>query len=159
MKRIGHTRIDDRLIHGQIVASWIQSLGCRTIVVADDEAAGDSLQLMLLELAVPPGIELKVLSIADAAAFITGDKADNAKVLLILRGVESALALIRQGVKMDEINVGNVSANAQRTKYSKSIFLDSQDVAHFKELAAAGIHLEVRVVPGEKAVDLLSMIK
>lgn len=159
MDKIGHVRIDDRLIHGQIVASWISVLGCNTIVVADDKAAGDPLQSMLLEMAVPPGIKLKILKVADAAAWLNSPEAERPRTLMVLRDVVSALALVDQGVELDEINVGNVSANPKKTKYSKSVWLDEQDIENFRSLRDKGIYLEVRVVPSEKGTDLFSMVK
>ena len=78
---------------------------------------------------------------------------------MVLRDVVSALALVDQGVELDEINVGNVSANPKKTKYSKSVWLDEQDIENFRSLRDKGIYLEVRVVPSEKGTDLFSMVK
>ena len=158
MERIGHIRIDDRLIHGQIVASWISVLGCSTIVVADDKAAGDPLQSMLLEMAVPPGITLKVLNLENAASWLNDPGVERSMVLVVLRNVESALALVDKGVEVEEINVGNVSADPKKTKYSKSVWLDQTDIENFQKLKDKGIYLEVRVVPSEKGTDLFSLL-
>lgn len=159
MDKIGHVRIDDRLIHGQIVASWISALNCTTIVVADDKAAGDPLQNMLLGMAVPPGIALKILPVAEAAAYLKGPSVNGSKLLVIVRNVFSALALAEQGVELEKINVGNVSADPKKIKYSKSVWLDEADIACFTKLRDRGIYMEVRVVPGEKGTDLFSMLK
>lgn len=158
MGKIGHVRIDDRLIHGQIVAAWLSVLGSSTIVVADDKAAGDDLQKMLLEMACPPGIALKILTVAEAAAWLNGPEANPAKTLVVLRNVVSALALVESGVSVEEINVGNVSSSAGKTKYSKSVWLDEADIANFARLKEKGVYLEVRVVPNEKATELFALI-
>lgn len=158
MEKIGHVRIDDRLIHGQIVASWINVLRCNTIVVADDKAAGDSLQSMMLQMACPPNIQLKIMKIADAAAYLMDPATDRAKLLVIVRNVAGALALTEHDVGIDEINVGNVSSGAGRKKFSKSVWLNETEIADFRKLHSRGIALEVRVVPSEKATDLMSMI-
>lgn len=159
MEKIGHVRIDDRLIHGQIVASWISVLSCTTIVVADDKAAEDPLQSMMLEMAVPPGIKLRILKVADAAAFLNDPSVNRPKLLVIVRNVASALALVEQGVEVEEINVGNVSASPKKTKYALSVWLDEADIADFTKLRDRGIYLEVRVVPGDKGINLFSMLK
>ena len=78
---------------------------------------------------------------------------------MVLRNVESALALVENGVAIEEINVGNVSANARKTKYSKSVWLDEADIANFARLKEKGIYLEVRVVPNEKGTELFSLIE
>ena len=158
MGKIGHVRIDDRLIHGQIVAAWLSALGSSTIVVADDKAAADPLQKMLLEMACPPGIALKIIPVAEAAAWLNAPGTDLSKVLVVVRDVTSALALVENGVELTEINVGNVSSSPKKTKYSKSVWLDETDIANFKTLKEKGIYLEVRVVPNEKGTDLFSLI-
>lgn len=159
MEKIGHMRIDDRLIHGQIVASWISVLGCTAIVVADDKAAGDPLQSMLLEMAVPPGIQLKVLRVENAAAYLNSPAVHRPKLLVIVRNVCSALELVEHGVEVEEINVGNVSADPKKTKYAMSVWLDEMDIANFTRLRDKGIHLEVRVVPSDKGMNLFSLLK
>ena len=74
-------RIDDRLIHGQIVASWIASLNCNRIIVADDKAAVDTFQQALLKIAVPSSIKLQIVKVKEAADLLN-ELDENANVLL-----------------------------------------------------------------------------
>ena len=76
MEKLGHVRIDDRLIHGQIVASWVNVLRCNTIIVADDKAAGDDLQKMMLEMACPPNIKLAIKTVDQAAELLRSEYSD-----------------------------------------------------------------------------------
>ena len=77
-------RIDDRLIHGQIVTRWIDYAEAKKILVVDDKAAADSMQQMLLKLAVPSGITLEILTKKAALEKIRQDQSEE-KVLLIMR--------------------------------------------------------------------------
>ena len=158
MEQIAHVRIDDRLIHGLIVHAWITSVGANTIVVADDAAAKDDLRKSLLRMATPKGVRLKVLPVAKAARFLLDPETDTTKVLLILRDVEGALALVEAGVVPEEINVGNVSAAPGKTQYFKSVFLDEKDIERFEQLRDKGISLEVQVVPTERKEELFHLI-
>ena len=159
MEKIGHVRIDDRLIHGQIVASWINDLNCNTIVVADDKAANDEFQKSLLMMACPDTIQLKVLTLKDAHDFLLNCQ-NRPKVLCIIRDAHNALELIGDNdIEITKINVGNVSSGNGRKKYSKSVWLNDQDLEDYHKLAAKNIELEVQVIPSEKATNLLSMIK
>lgn len=101
---------------------------------------------------------MKLLSVAEAAAWLNSPQANRAKTLVILRDVTAALALVDSGVSLEEINVGNVSANPKKTKYSKSVWLDQTDIDNFAKLKERGIYLEVRVVPNEKGAELFSLI-
>ena len=159
MEKIGHVRIDDRLIHGQIVASWINVLRCSTIIVADDKAAKDELQKMMLEMACPPNIKLEIKTIDQAAELLTSGGLDRSKVLLIMRNSASALRLMEKDVGIDKINVGNVSSGSGRKKYTKSVWLNEQDIAEYKALRDRGIELEIQIVPSEKAQNMAAMLK
>ena len=163
MEKIGHVRIDDRLIHGQIVASWINVLRCSTIIVADDKAAKDELQKMMLEMACPPNI-------CQMVAVAAGRRKGQA-ILAVLRGCKHAvlvtdegaaqemLRLMEKDVGIDKINVGNVSSGSGRKKYTKSVWLNEQDIAEYKALRDRGIELEIQIVPSEKAQNMADMLK
>lgn len=159
MEKLGHVRIDDRLIHGQIVASWVNVLRCNTIIVADDKAAGDDLQKMMLEMACPPNIKLAIKTVDQAAELLRSDSLERGKVLLIMRNSASALRLTEQDIGIDKINVGNVSSGNGRQKYSKSVWLNAQDIDEYKQLLDRGIELEVQIVPSEKAQNMADMLR
>ena len=81
-------RIDDRLIHGQVITAWIAYADAKSIVVADDKAAKDEFTQSLLKMATPDSIQLKILSVEDAITYLKGDE-DAGKVWLLVRGPES----------------------------------------------------------------------
>lgn len=89
---VTHMRIDDRLIHGQIVTAWISDSKAEEILVADDMAAKDPTQQMLLKLAVPAKIKLAIVTVEKAAELLKEDQSDT-KVLLIVRNPKTALDL------------------------------------------------------------------
>lgn len=159
MEKLAHVRIDDRLIHGQIITAWLNVIHCSTIVVADDKASKDSLQSMMLQMACPSSITLKILPINEAQQLLVSPSLDRTKTLLILRNAESALRLTEVDLGIDEINVGNVSSAAGRKKFSKSVWLSDADIAAFTQLHDRGIRLEVRVVPSDKGSDLVKMMQ
>ena len=66
-------RIDERLIHGQVLVSWAKKLSVRRIVIVDDRCAEDALAKTVLSLSVPMGIELKILSCRDALPYLQAD--------------------------------------------------------------------------------------
>ena len=117
-------RIDDRLIHGQIVTRWIADAQADTILIADDMAAGDATQQMLLKLVAPANINLLIKTINEAAQLLASSELDDKKVLLMLRNPATALALCNLGFHIDTINVGNISnarSETGRKKDRKSV--------------------------------------
>lgn len=152
------TRIDDRLIHGQIVTAWLANANAQQILIADDAAAKDAFQKSLLEMATPAGVTLQILGVEEAAELI---KSDTSKVrtLLLLRGVNEAYALHEAGVPFTEINVGNLNMKKGKKKILNSFWVDQQDVDSFNKLSAAGVALEMRIVPSDRRQDAMNLVK
>lgn len=154
-------RVDDRLIHGQIVTSWLQNSGADQIVVADDLAGNDPFQQSLLAMAVPPGVKLTVLPVADAVSTFLSD-ISNVKVLLLTRNLQAALQIVEGGVPITEINVGNLNMKPGKTKILNEMWLDQGDVDTINALADKGVVLEQRVIPSDRrqnAVELAARYK
>ena len=153
---VSHMRIDDRLIHGQIVTAWISDSKAGEILVADDMAAKDPTQQMLLKLAVPAKIKLTIVSIETAA-----EDQSNTKVLLIVRNPKTALDLFERGFYIESVNVGNIS-NAHsmvgRKRLLPYIYVEPEDIANLTAIAEKNIRLDVRAVPNDKSIDGLALI-
>ena len=155
-------RIDDRLIHGQIVTRWIADAQADTILIADDMAAGDATQQMLLKLVAPANINLLIKTINEAAQLLASSELDDKKVLLMLRNPATALALCNLGFHIDTINVGNISnarSETGRKKLLSFIFVEAQDVECLKALAAIGITMDISVVTNDTSIDAMELLK
>jgi len=151
-------RIDDRLIHGQIISAWVSALGVDTIVVADDKAVTDELQKMMLRMATPGNMKLKIFGVKDAASYLSDEK-NNGRVLVLVKGVEQILTLVKEGISVRSINIGNMSMDPKKKKIYKSIWVGDDDIKYLEELESMGIELEVRVIPDDKRIPMFSLIK
>lgn len=157
---INTLRIDDRLIHGQIVTQWIAASSATMIIVADDVASQDATQQMLLKLTVPTGIILNILSIADVAQFIKSDTS-NHKVLLIVRNPKAAYDLLSAGYSFKNVNIGNISNTASRVGRKKLlpfIYVEPDDINYLKQLISRGINLEIRAIPSDKPIPFQDLL-
>ena len=150
-------RIDDRLIHGQIITAWIAYADAKTIIVADDKAAKDEFQQSLLKLATPDSIALKILGVDDAIAYIHSGGEDG-KALLLRRGPKQALKFIEAGIKKDQINVGNMNMKKGKTKVLGNLWVFPEDVEAIKGIYDQGVSLEVRAVPSERSQDVMELL-
>jgi mannose/fructose/N-acetylgalactosamine-specific phosphotransferase system component IIB len=149
-------RVDNRLVHGQVLEAWLPALDAHGILVADDEAAGNVLARSAMALAIPPGISFEVLRVASAAEVLRpGGKGPKAsRTLLLLRDVRDAVALGEAGVPIPQLNVGNVHFGRGRKQVSPSVFLDADELAALDKLARTGTEVEVRAVPSEPPLRL-----
>ena len=153
-------RIDDRLIHGQIITKWIKDANAKMIMVVDDKAAGDKTQQMILKFAVPAGLKLEILS-KEAAVKRVAEDTTNTNVLMLVRNPKEANALVEMGLKVDRIIIGNISnskSEVGRTKLLDYIYVEPADVEAIKSLNDKGILLEVKAVPEEKAKNPMELI-
>ena len=158
--KINHMRMDDRMIHGQIVTAWIKESQADTILLADDKAAGDPTQQMILKFAVPAGIKLIIVTMKEAYQIICDDsKKGNA--LLIVRNPKTAYELFDMGFRIDAINVGNISnskSQTGRTRLLSNIYVEQTDVEYLRKIHDLGIRLDVRAVPTDKSIDGMELI-
>lgn len=152
------TRIDDRLVHGQIAFTWTPALGVDCLLIANDKVAKDEFLKMTLGLAKPANTRLLIKSLADAATFLNDEKSRNAKILLIVNSVKDAYAMTNQVDEIKSINFGGLRMINGTRLISKAVAVSDEDITLIKELLDKGIELELRQVPTEKKQLVESLI-
>jgi len=152
-------RVDDRLIHGQITTGWVRSTGSNLIVVADDDAAADSMQKNLMKMAVPPGVSAEILFVKETGEKLIDDEWSNKNILLIVRGPIQLLDLVEQGVDIQHVNVGNAGGGEGKTKLTKQVAATPDELEAWKALDQKDIDLEVQWRPGDKRTDLNKIVQ
>ncbi len=153
-------RIDDRLIHGQIVTAWIKEAKASAILVADDIAANDPTQSMLLKLTTPKNTKLYIKGLKDSVDSIKNNEIKE-DVFMLIRNPENAYKLLEYGLDLSDINLGNVS-NSKSETGRKTILpflhLEENDVNFIRKLDEAGVNLDVRAVPSDKSINAIELI-
>lgn len=154
-----HVRIDDRLIHGQVAAFWCNTLGAQRIMVANDLVAADELQKSVLRMVAPPGVATSIIAKQKAAENIKAGKYDHERVMLILKSPKDALDLIKLGVEIKAINVGNMAHKENTIQIKRSINVTQEDIESFKKLNSDGVELTSIMVPDEPKTNLMDYIE
>ncbi|MFC6181366.1 PTS sugar transporter subunit IIB [Lactiplantibacillus daowaiensis] len=157
MSEIVLARIDDRLIHGQVMTAWLQYTGGNHIVIIDDETAKDDFLKTVMEMSVPEGVALDVFSINDAIEFLKNDANDD-KLLLLAKTPGAYYALIEGGVKLANLVVGGMGAAKGRTKFYKNISASDDERETFKNIIEAGTVVNVQIVPSDKATNVAGLL-
>jgi N-acetylgalactosamine PTS system EIIB component len=150
------TRIDNRLIHGQVAVTWSNHVGANLIVVANDEVAKDPLQQSLMDMAVP-GLDTRYFTIQETIDKI-GQASDEQKIALIVKTPQDALKLVRGGVPIRKVNIGNMHYSEGKEPLTNTVAVDEQDKEAFRNLHRLGILLEIRRVPSEKGKNILDLL-
>jgi mannose/fructose/sorbose-specific phosphotransferase system IIB component len=147
-------RIDDRLVHGQVVEGWLKSIHATAIVVASDLVAADEMQSALYLLAVPQGIKLSCLSLKDAASEWSSASWKKDRVLVLVSSPQDVVTLIQHGASIQSVNVGGMHFKEGRLQILKAVSVDDKDVAALKSLLEKGVLLEARPLPLDEPIDL-----
>ena len=157
MENLVLTRIDDRLIHGQVMTAWIKQKNAVQVIVADDEVAEDDFMINVLEMAVPDEIAIGIFNRQDAAEFMS--QGLDAPTILVVKGPEILNYLVDHGIKIDEIDVGGMGAKEGRSVLYKNISTNPDENKNFMELIEKGVNVFVQVMPQDKQVSIAEYIK
>ena len=152
------TRIDDRLVHGQVAFTWTPALGADCLLIANDKVAKDEFMKMTLGLAKPAGTKLLIKSVKDAAVFLNDEKSKNAKVLILINSVKDAAALAAEVSEITTINFGGLRSKEGSKLISKAIAVNDDDITIIREMLAKGLELEMRQVPTDNKQLVASLI-
>jgi len=147
-------RIDDRLIHGQVVVGWGQPLDCSFIVLVDDEVSSSDWEQDLYRMGVPPQIEVIFASVDQAAKQFPNWEADARVGILLVGDVDTAVALATQVPQVKRFNVGGVHHRAGRKERLRFVFLTDEEADKLRALAARGVEVTAQDVPTARAVPL-----
>lgn len=157
MPNILLTRIDNRLIHGQVGMSWVNWLGANLVLVADDILAADEIQQNLMDMALPNGVQSRYFTLQKTIDVIH-KAADHQKIFLVCRTPQDVLTLVEGGVPIKEVNIGNLHFTEGKTQITKTVSVDEHDIHCFKALADKNILSTIQGTPDDAKKDILSVL-
>ena len=147
------TRIDNRLIHGQVATQWNSTLGANLILVANDDVAGNKMRQNLMNMAAPTGVATRFFSLQKTIDVIH-KASPKQHIFLVAENPSDVLTLVKGGVPIRKVNIGNMHMSEGKRQVATSVAVDDADVAAFKELQDLGVELEIRRVPSTPAEDI-----
>lgn len=161
MSGIEWFRVDDRLIHGQVMVGWVLALDISEIIVANDRIATDAWHHDTLKTVVTSFFEdvaLDMLELKETVGYIESGRFKGRQMLLV-ESVSDAEALYRQGLSLPELNLGGVHLRQGRERLLSFLYLDSNEIEAILRLSRKGIKVIARDLPGSRAVDVVNLIK
>lgn len=154
-----HVRMDNRLIHGQILVSWNAQFKIDHIIVTNDQVASDPIQVTLLEAVAPIGAKVSVFSLDQTVEYCNSPEVENESIFIIAKFPEDGVALLERGLQMDEINLGNQAYVRGSKKLSNTVFLTENSVKALKKAHDMGITITCRMMPDDSRKDFWSTIE
>ncbi len=150
-------RVDDRLIHGQVVAVWLRAIGADRIVIVDDSVARDEFLVEVLTLAAPAGVPVEVHDIETGAPRVAELATGPEAVFVLVKTPLTALALRRAGVAFDVLNVGGMGAGPGRRSLYRTISASDEEREAFREIVALGTAVEIRIIVDDRPIPFGSV--
>ena len=153
-------RIDDRLIHGQVLVGWVQRLCLKHIIVANDEMATDKLRINLFRVAIPDGVESIFMTITDTIKFILNRQTELLDTIILVKNPQDTLQIIRNvGNFFKSINVGGMHYQKGKRQLMAQLSINKADVDALYEIHKLGIELESRILPFDDKIDVIKFLE
>jgi len=159
MQNIKNIRVDVRMIHGQVAAVWVNTLGITRIIVCDKLATSDNVLIQVLKLACPANVKLSILSPEKTAANLLDNKYDGDNIMIVARTPKSLVDLYEAGYHMEKINVGNMASRMGSQMIKRTVHVTEDDINDFKKLMGYGVTFTAEMMPGEDYFDFPSAIE
>jgi mannose/fructose/N-acetylgalactosamine-specific phosphotransferase system component IIB len=154
---IASYRVDDRLVHGQVVVGWGQPLDLAFLAVVDDALASSPWEQELYRMAAPPELDVRFVSVTDAAAAHAAWAADTRPGLLLTADVATMAALSMAVPTLARVTIGGLHGGPGRTERLRYVFLDAADTARLEAIAARGVEVVAQDLPATRPVPLVDL--
>ncbi|TCS79969.1 PTS system mannose/fructose/N-acetylgalactosamine-transporter subunit IIB [Pectinatus cerevisiiphilus] len=155
MLNIVLTRIDDRLIHGQVVTAWAKVTKGNRIIVVDDGVANDDFMSKIIKMAAPSSFKIGIHTIEQAAEILQQDDAGE-RVIVLAKTPMTIKTLMEKGVEIKDLDLGGMGATKGRKQLYRNISISEEEKECFKQLIDKGVHVVVQIVPDDTPKDIQS---
>ena len=155
--KVNLVRIDERLIHGQVMSSWVKSFWIRRIILVDDEYVNDDFMKTVLPMSAPAGTKVEIRETSDTAILLNSDTSDES-TLLLFRKLEYAYRLYQCGFHFTELNIGNIGSAADRKPVTKKVYMSETEKDMCRKMSEQGARIYIQELPHDAEVDVMSKI-
>ena len=152
-------RIDERLVHGQVLVSWIRKKGVRQLLVVDDRLANDKFAETVIRMSLPTDTQLRMLDVAQAGEYLRAHQDGTPpQTILLMRSPQTAKLLWDGGYRPAAINIGGIPAGPARHSLCSSVYATQEELDIFRTFIENGTEVFVQVVSAEPRIDLKTLL-
>lgn len=152
------TRVDHRLLHGQVAFSWTQTIGADCILIANNDVPTNEIRKTTIKLAKPQGVKLVIKNIEDAIAALKSGVTDKYKLFIVVESIADAYKLAEAYPEIKRINLGGIKAKEGSRSIGKSVNVVPEEEELLKQLVEKGIEIDIQQVPSEKKVKVIEVL-
>jgi mannose/fructose/N-acetylgalactosamine-specific phosphotransferase system component IIB len=158
MRNIVLARVDDRLIHGEVVTAWTPSLSANRIVIVDDTVAADKFNKRILMSLAPQGTKVAVLTVAGATKALQKPDPGGERVIVLTKSPIVFEQLINGGVDIKAVNLGGMGIRGDRKPFINNVSASPEEVDSIRRMKEKGVNVYYQLVPEQKVVDISNLL-
>jgi len=152
-------RIDDRLIHGQVVEGWVNFLKATCILVADDKVAANPLQRSIMEISVPEGLKVVIGTVSEICDKIRSTVLDAERSILLFSNPGDVVRAVKAGLTCPVVNLGGLHFVPGKRRIMDVLAVDDADLEALQEILRQGVKVDIQTVPTERPQQLEKVLK
>lgn len=142
---ISFIRVDNRLIHGQVVQSWLPEIKPAKVLVISEQAAQSKLMAKMMRMALPQGYDLEIIKAEEAPSVLKKDEAK--KVFVLVEDLNQLSQLAGQQIALEEVNIGNTKYEEGKKQFSAGVYFDKSDLEIIENLKKQNISFNIKALP------------
>ena len=154
MRNVVLARVDDRLIHGEVVSVWTPSLSANCILVVDDGVAADKFNVRVLKSLAPEGVKVFVSTTEKAVSGLMKDPVPGERVIVLTKSPTTYADLVKAGVPIKEVNLGGMGIRGERKPFIKNVAADPAEIEAIEYLRSVGVHVYYQLVPEQALIEV-----
>lgn len=152
------SRVDDRLIHGQVATSWIRGNNIQVVIVVDDVISNNPTQISILKVSAPAEIKIYAQSIDKFVEKFNKGILDNYRVMLVFENVKAPLQLIEKGIPIKSLNLGGMRFKDGRRQITKALSVSDAEAEIIKKICEKGVEVEHRQLASDTKIDVQTLL-
>jgi len=158
MKNIIFARVDDRLIHGEVVTAWVPTYNINHIVIVDDVVAIDPFQKRVLKALAPSKVKVDAFTVEEAIQDLSKPFNEKERVLILTKSPVAYLKLAEGGIQLPQVNLGGMGIRGERKTFIKNVACDEEEVEAIRKLVDKGIHVFYQLVPEQRLIEITNLL-
>lgn len=159
MRNIVLARVDDRLIHGEVITGWLPVTKATRIYIVDDVVASDEFTRRVLQASAPKYLHCFVYPVDEAAEKLSAKGKADERLVILVKTPTTFARLMKKGVALKEVNLGGVGPEDGRVPFFKNVSLNREEVLACEYLMDTGCSVYFQLVPDQRRYEIRDAVQ
>lgn len=159
MADIAIVRVDSRLIHGQVLSSWVRAVNANRIIIVDDDLAKDPFIVSIYKMSTPPGTTLDILETREAAEHYTNDSFGEGVIIVLFKTLSQVQRAYKAGFRFNELQLAGMGSGPERKLVFRTVSVSDKGAKTLKQLHEDGVWIYFQSLPEEPRVDAMPSLE